>query len=114
MGNDYLIDTLKDESSSIDISTHFIKGYEEFDYRVNYSGIESELSSLLDSIVSNFNAPNINLIRINDSEILSNINIDLMVECFYDSHGGTEDDFRGPKNTDSSLDNDIDAIFERS
>ncbi len=112
--HEYLVDTLKDESGSVEISKHFVRGYEEFDYDVDHSGIESDLSSLLDSIISNFKAPNFNLIKIDDSEILSNIDIDRMVENFYNSYGGVEDNFRVSKYSDSSLDNDIDAIFERN
>lgn len=115
--NSYLKDALDDNKSSIDIGQHIrfysYMGNEDVD--VDYDGINSELESLLDSIISDFDYKFLNNIYINHADIIATIDIDQEIADYTSSFvDDYEDDFSGRTTADSDSESDIDVIFERN
>jgi hypothetical protein len=116
--SNYLIDELKENASSINLDNYIRQSYNEYgnsDAGLDHWGIEQELESLLDSIVSDLENENFNYINIDRDVVLANIDIDKIEEDFFNSRAGYDDD--EPRINPSSFsnpENDIEAIFEKS
>lgn len=112
----YIRDELNDNKSSVDIGKHIRFNYymEQEEMDVDYDGINSELESILDSILSDFDDELSDYTYFNQSDILASIDIEQEIENFANSYGDYyEDEFRGITSSDTDAENDIDVIFER-
>jgi TRAP-type uncharacterized transport system substrate-binding protein len=114
----FLIEELKDFTSSIDLNNYVRQSYIEdgySDYEIDHSGIEDELESLLDSIISDFDDGGMDYLDIDRSDIVANIDINKIESDFIDSWvDNYDDDYRINASSYSNPENDIEAIFERS
>jgi len=114
----FLIEELKDNTSSIDLNNYVRQSYIEdgySDYEIDHSGIEDELESLLDSIISDFDDGGMDYLDIDRSDIVANIDINKIESDFIDSWvDNYDDDYRINASSYSNPENDIEAIFERS
>ncbi len=113
----YIRDTLNDNKSSADIGEHIRFSYylEQEEMDVDYEGINCEMESILDSIVSEFDEELLNYAYIDQSDILASIDIEQEIESYANSFGDyNEDEFRGRTSSYTDSENDIDNIFERS
>lgn len=114
----YFADLLNDNKSSIDVSSHLNYSYGgeygESGYEIDYDGIQEELESLLETIISDFENENLKNIYIDRSEIIATIDLERIGDDFISSQvDNYDDEFRGSVSSHSNMD-DIDAIFERS
>jgi len=113
----YIRDELNDNKSSVDFGKHIRFSYymEQEEMDVDYDGIKSELESILESILSDFDDELLDYSYINQSDILSSIDIDQEIESYANSFGDNyEDEFRGRTSSYTDSENDIDNIFERT
>lgn len=111
----YLRQELEGNKDSVEIANHIRYSYffEQQEMDVDYEGIESELESALDSIISDLEEEIWEYVSIDHSSILSDIDFEQEIESYKNSYGDYyEDEFRGSSSFVKSGD-DIDAIFER-
>jgi hypothetical protein len=113
----FIRDELNDNKGSVDFGKHirFSNYMEQEEMDVDYEGINSELESILESIVSMFDEDLLKYTYIDQSDILASINIEQEIESYANSFGDYyEDEFRGRTSSYIDSENDIDNIFERT
>lgn len=112
--SNYLIDMLKDNTSSIDLDG-CLRHYGDGEFELEIRMIEEELESFLDSIISDINNGNLDYISIDRSNIVASIDLGRIQEQYFESKRDYyDDDNRISASSYSNLGNDIEAIFERS
>lgn len=109
----YLEDIIKNNDLDIDFS-NYISVNSFPDYDLDISGVESEISSILDSSLEYFNKNVLEKIKFNTSNIISSLDIDDMAISYLETQDYEYDgDMGGGYNSGTSNEDDIDAIFER-
>ncbi|MDN3494267.1 nSTAND3 domain-containing NTPase [Winogradskyella bathintestinalis] len=109
----YLEDIIKNNDLDIDFS-NYISVNSFPDYDLDISGVESEISSILDSSLEYFNKNVLEKIEFSTSNIISSLDIDDMAISYLETQDYEYDrDMGGSYNSGTSNQDDIDAIFER-
>jgi len=111
-----LIDMVYNNDLDIDHSKHLKHNYYpdgDIDLEIDIEGLTSEVRSVFDSYLSNFNETGLLKIGFDVSIALSNAPIEDLVQNYLENLGYYDDEYRPGHNGSSSTDDDIDAIFER-
>lgn len=110
----YLEDIIQNNDLEIDFGSHINQhSYPDFDLDKN--GVESDISTTLDSFLENFNKNVLEKIEFSTSNIISSLDIDDMAITYLENQDYEYDgEMVGSFNYGTSYEDDIDAIFERS
>ena len=115
----YYADYLIDNKSLIDITQHIRSDYGEYGesaIEIDYDGIQVEIESILDTIISELETDNLNTINLNRLDIIEKINVEKIGDDLLSSYfeQGYDDEFKGSLFSETNYKDDIEAIFERS
>lgn len=111
-----LIDMVYNNDLDIDHSKHLKHNYYpdgDIDLEIDIEGLTSEVRSVFDSYLSNFNETGLLKIGFDVSNALSNAPIEDLAQNYLEDLGYYDDEYRPGGSSSSSTDDDIDAIFER-
>lgn len=111
-----LYDMVYNNDLDIDHSKHLKHNYYpdgDIDLEIDIDGLTSEVRSVFDSYLSNFNETGLLKIGFDVSNALSNAPIEDLAQNYLENLGYYDDEYRLGHNGFSSNDDDIDAIFER-
>ena len=110
----YLEDIVKNNDLDIDFGSYIDRqNYPDFD--LDKRGIESDISTTLDSFLENFNEKVLEKIGFSTTNIISSLDIDDMAITYLENEDYEYDnEMGGSYNSETSYEDDIDAIFERS
>jgi adenylate kinase family enzyme len=114
----YLGNFVDNNDLDVDYPKHIIGyrypgGYPDYD--IDMKGIESDIQKRLDSFLDGFNVSVLEKIEFDISRFVSNLDVEGMATSFFETYEPDyERDDGGGCYSDSSNEDDIDAIFERS
>lgn len=114
----YLQDMINNNDLDIhypDYINHYYSSEGDIDYDFDTRSIETEILECIESFLDDFNESILKKIGFNTSKIVSNLNIEEMAHSYMDMYEPEYDrDFDIGYSGNSSSEDDIDAIFERS
>ncbi len=111
-----LYDMVYNNDLDIDYNKHLKHNYHpdgDIDLEIDIDGLTSEVRSIFDSYLNNFNETGLQQIGFDVSNALSNAPIEDLAQNYLENLGYYDDEYRPSHNGTSGTDDDIDAIFER-